>query len=89
MTPPLILGDGKTSMDFIYIEDLTRANVLGLKSDTTDEEPCVRVNGKTCPKHAVDHWREAKSSVSDEEPKSSPSVDTWATAITIEEGASL
>jgi len=36
-TPPLILGDGKTSMDFIYIEDLARANVLGLKSDVSDE----------------------------------------------------
>lgn len=35
--PPLVLGDGKTSMDFIYIEDLARANVLGLKSDATDE----------------------------------------------------
>jgi UDP-glucose 4-epimerase len=35
--PPLILGDGKTSMDFIYIEDLARANVLALKSDASDE----------------------------------------------------
>ncbi len=35
--PPLILGDGTTSMDFIYIEDLARANVLGLQSDATDE----------------------------------------------------
>jgi len=35
--PPLILGDGKTSMDFIYIDDVARANVLGLKSDVTDE----------------------------------------------------
>jgi UDP-glucose 4-epimerase len=35
--PPLILGDGKTSMDFIYIDDIARANVLGLKSDVTDE----------------------------------------------------
>jgi UDP-glucose 4-epimerase len=35
--PPLILGDGKTSMDFIYIEDIARANVLGLKSDVTNE----------------------------------------------------
>ena len=35
--PPLILGDGTTSMDFIYVEDLARANVLGLKSDATDE----------------------------------------------------
>jgi len=36
-TPPLILGDGTTSMDFIYIEDLARANVLALKSDVSDE----------------------------------------------------
>jgi len=36
-TPPLILGDGKTSMDFINIEDLARANVLALKSDVSDE----------------------------------------------------
>lgn len=35
--PPLILGDGKTSMDFIYIDDIARANVLGLKSDVSDE----------------------------------------------------
>jgi len=34
---PLILGDGLTSMDFIYIEDLARANVLALKSDASDE----------------------------------------------------
>ncbi|MEJ0059765.1 MAG: NAD-dependent epimerase/dehydratase family protein [Terricaulis sp.] len=34
---PLILGDGTTSMDFIYIEDIARANVAGLKSDVTDE----------------------------------------------------
>ena len=36
-TPPLILGDGLTSMDFIYIEDLARANVLALKAEATDE----------------------------------------------------
>ncbi len=35
--PPLILGDGKTSMDFIYIDDIARANVLGLKSEVSDE----------------------------------------------------
>jgi UDP-glucose 4-epimerase len=35
--PPLILGDGKTSMDFIYIDDIARANVTGLKSDVSDE----------------------------------------------------
>jgi UDP-glucose 4-epimerase len=35
--PPLILGDGTTSMDFVYIEDVARANVAGLASDATDE----------------------------------------------------
>jgi UDP-glucose 4-epimerase len=35
--PPLILGDGSTTMDFIYIDDIARANVLGLASDVSDE----------------------------------------------------
>jgi UDP-glucose 4-epimerase len=35
--PPLILGDGKTTMDFIYIDDVARSNVLALASDVTDE----------------------------------------------------
>lgn len=35
--PPLILGDGTTSMDFVYIDDIARANILALKADCTDE----------------------------------------------------
>jgi UDP-glucose 4-epimerase len=35
--PPLILGDGKQTMDFIYIDDVARANVLALQSDTVDD----------------------------------------------------
>lgn len=35
--PPLILGDGSATMDFVYIDDVARANVLGLKSDVSDE----------------------------------------------------
>jgi UDP-glucose 4-epimerase len=35
--PPLILGDGQTSMDFVYVEDVARANVLALRSDCGDE----------------------------------------------------
>ena len=35
--PPLILGDGKTTMDFVYIEDVARANILALESDVSDE----------------------------------------------------
>lgn len=34
---PKIFGDGSQSMDFIFIEDVARANLVGLVSDTTDE----------------------------------------------------
>lgn len=34
---PLILGDGLQTMDFVYIEDIARANLLAAKSDATDE----------------------------------------------------
>ena len=36
-TPPLILGDGHQTMDFVYIDDVARANVLALASDVSDE----------------------------------------------------
>jgi len=35
--PPLILGDGNQTMDFVYIEDVARANVRALQSDVSDE----------------------------------------------------
>jgi UDP-glucose 4-epimerase len=35
--PPLILGDGTQTMDFVYIEDVARSNILALKSDITDD----------------------------------------------------
>lgn len=34
---PLIYGDGKQTMDFIYVEDVARANILALKGKVTDE----------------------------------------------------
>lgn len=36
-TEPLIYGDGKQTMDFVYIEDVARANILALKADVKDE----------------------------------------------------
>jgi len=35
--PPLILGDGNQTMDFVYIDDVARANVLALASDVSDD----------------------------------------------------
>jgi UDP-glucose 4-epimerase len=35
--PPLIFGDGEQSMDFVYIEDVARANLIAMESDVTDE----------------------------------------------------
>jgi UDP-glucose 4-epimerase len=34
---PLIFGDGSQTMDFVYIEDIARANLLAARSDATDE----------------------------------------------------
>ena len=36
-TPPAIFGDGSTTMDFVYVKDIARANVAALTSDVTDE----------------------------------------------------
>jgi UDP-glucose 4-epimerase len=35
-TPPLILGDGSQTMDFVYIPDVARANVLAADAEVTD-----------------------------------------------------
>jgi UDP-glucose 4-epimerase len=35
-TPPQIHGDGSASMDFIYVEDIARANIRAMKSDRVD-----------------------------------------------------
>lgn len=35
--PPLIFGDGKQTMDFVYIEDIAKANILAAKADVSDE----------------------------------------------------
>jgi UDP-glucose 4-epimerase len=35
--PPLILGDGLQTMDFVFTEDIARANLLAADSDVTDE----------------------------------------------------
>jgi UDP-glucose 4-epimerase len=34
--PPIIMGDGNQTMDFIYIDDIARANILAMASDASD-----------------------------------------------------
>jgi UDP-glucose 4-epimerase len=34
---PLIYGNGATSMDFVYVKDIAKANVAALNADVTDE----------------------------------------------------
>ena len=35
--PPLVLGDGMQSMDFVYVDDVARANLLAASSRVTDD----------------------------------------------------
>ena len=35
--PPLIFGSGTQTMDFVYIEEIARANILAAQADVTDE----------------------------------------------------
>ncbi|HXY39935.1 MAG TPA: NAD-dependent epimerase/dehydratase family protein [Vicinamibacteria bacterium] len=34
---PLIFGEGDQTMDFVYVEDVARANVMAMKADASDE----------------------------------------------------
>jgi UDP-glucose 4-epimerase len=35
--PPLILGDGLQTMDFVHVHDIARANILAAEADVTDD----------------------------------------------------
>jgi UDP-glucose 4-epimerase len=35
--PPLVLGDGSQTMDFVFTEDVARANVLAMQAQVSDD----------------------------------------------------
>jgi UDP-glucose 4-epimerase len=45
--PPIVYGDGSQSYDFVYVEDVARANLLALKAKTTDQFYNVGMGTKT------------------------------------------
>jgi UDP-glucose 4-epimerase len=59
---PLIYGDGSTTMDFVYVEDVARANVAALISDVTDESFNVGNCRETSLKQLLEALLEANNS---------------------------
>ena len=45
--PPLIFGDGLQSMDFVYVGDVARANILAMQSEASDEALNVATGVRT------------------------------------------
>jgi len=45
--PPQIHGDGSTSMDFVYVEDVARANLLAARSNRVDDVYNIASNVET------------------------------------------
>ena len=45
--PPLVLGDGKQTMDFVDVRDIARANILALEAPVTDRVYNIASNRET------------------------------------------
>jgi UDP-glucose 4-epimerase len=71
--PPQIFGDGTQSMDFVFVEDVARANILAMQSDVQDEVFNVATGVQTSLKELCElvlnlnhsslrpHYREART----------------------------
>ncbi len=51
---PLIFGDGSTSMDFVYVKDIAKANIAALVSNTSDNAFNVGYGRETSLKELLD-----------------------------------
>jgi UDP-glucose 4-epimerase len=60
--PPLIFGDGKQTMDFVYTEDIARANLLAMASPLTDRVFNVASGEETSLRGLADVLLEAMAS---------------------------
>jgi UDP-glucose 4-epimerase len=52
--PPLILGDGSQTMDFVYVDDIARANLLAAYSTCNDEVFNIASGGETSLRELAD-----------------------------------
>lgn len=52
--PPIIFGDGSQVYDFIYVDDVAEANILGMKADCADEFFNIGMGVGTTIKELVD-----------------------------------
>lgn len=57
--PPLILGDGTQTMDFVDVRDIARANLLAAESDLTDEVFNIACGTETSLRELADGLLEA------------------------------
>ncbi|HPZ88513.1 MAG TPA: NAD-dependent epimerase/dehydratase family protein [Flavihumibacter sp.] len=51
---PLIYGDGSTTMDFVYVKDIAKANIAALQSPVTDEAFNIGFQRETSLKELLD-----------------------------------
>ena len=73
--PPLIFGDGKQTMDFVFIADIARANVLAAQADVTDETYNIASATETS-LHGHPRRSAIRSEASDLNETSPPSIRT-------------
>ena len=69
--PPKIFGDGHQTMDFVFSEDIARANILAMQSSATDEVYNVASGTETSLRELLDALLEATGST-DIEPEYLP-----------------